>query len=212
MKKFAIVLMMALLVLGCVFAATTSKDANNGDKFVVKTTINTIYPVYQIVGSNNNSESVTSAHASGTVPEIEGIVDEDNQTLTIKVSLQHFGMKDNDMDTNTKVSIRYSNNVDVTITGSELKNTSSNETGHVQSSSLPSVRFNVIPSTTETKLELVKKSVSNNVATITAKYSGLVNTKDKAVEIASGSFTWDISTLTSGDTYKADVVVKYTVV
>lgn len=219
MKKFAIVLMMALLVLGCVFAAsgdsqkTDTNAANSGDKFVVTTTIGKIYPVYQIVGTNNASGSATSKHESETLEKVEGILSADGNSISINVALNHFGKVDNDLDTGKAMTdIRYKGEVTVTITGYALKNVSntSDTTGHVQSSALPTAgTFTAVSSIENFE---ATTAISNNIATITAKYlNGKKVASGTGVQtIANGSFTWDISEFTAGDTYEADVVVTYT--
>lgn len=221
MKKFAIVLMMALLVLGCVFAAsgdaqkTDTNAANSGDKFVVTTTIGKIYPVYQIVGTNNNSGSATSVHPGDVTTDnkVKGILSEDGNSISIKVALNHFGKVDNDLDAGKAMTdIRYKGDVTVTITGYALINVSntSDITEHVQSSAVPTAGT-FIAVTGIANFSATTDS-SGNSATITAKYlNGKKVASGTGVQtIANGSFTWDISELTAGDTYEADVIVTYT--
>lgn len=211
MKKIAIVLMMALLVLGCVFAATDSKNSTNNDKFVVKTTIGQIYPVYELVGKNTTA-SVTSAKAAAA-QEINGILSADGDSLSIKVELNHYGVKNNDTETSTKVDIRYKGAVTVTITAGKLENQATNTTGRVEESELPTAGdFTTYDAGVDNFT--ASSSKTNNKVEITATYENgkKVATGANAVKIADGEFTWDISGLTAGDTYKADVVVTYTIV
>ena len=220
MKRFAVILIIAVLALGCVFAATNTKDApNSGDKFVVTTTIKTIYPVYQIVGTGNNSDKATSADStSESVEEVEGIVSEDGDTLTINVALQHFGKPSNDMGQTSFAAIRYKNKITVKISAGKLVNQTTGA-GHISESGdavngaftgigTANDNFNSDSVTSTGKSYVEIDCHYNNglkVAVDSTGKSGVVET------IATGSFSWDISKLTAGDTYKADVIVTYTV-
>lgn len=213
MKKFAIVLMMALLVLGCVFAAAgDSKDANSGDKFVVKTTIDVIYPVYQIIGSNDTTTEA-SVHPSASVPEIEGkkvYTSGQLTNITIDVSLIHFGHKENDT-TKDKTYIRYAKNVTVTIEAKKLENTlTSLPDGHVDVSANPTVTASA--GITETADFKDTVTSSDNKVTVVAEYltGKKVGNETFDQTIATCTFNWDVTNLTVGDTYKADVIVTYT--
>lgn len=221
MKKFAIVLMMALLVLGCVFAAsgdsqkTDSQTVTSGDKFIVTTTIDTIYPVYMISGSNGTDTvwSATSPTDSNKV-EAKKIYDKTTNQLTnveINVSLIHFGYKENDT-TKGKTYIRYSNSVTITITAMQLINTKSSSlpTGHVMESKLPTVKdADDIDKTDDFKDTVTS---SDNVVTVVAEYltGKKVGNETFNQVIATCTFNWNVVDLTAGDTYEADVIVTYT--
>ena len=218
MKKFAIVLMMALLVLGCVFAAsgdsqkTDKNTANSGDKFIVTTTIGKIYPVYQIVGTNNASGSATSKHSTETLDKVKGILSEDGDKISIKVALNHFGKKENDL-TKENTDIRYKGDVTVTITAGKLVNTIDDVSGgHIKESALPTA--GTFTAVSDIDNFNATTAISSNTAIITAKYLNgkkvASGTGTSVQTIANGSFTWDISGLTAGDTYEADVIVTYT--
>ena len=218
MKRFAVILIIAVLALGCVFAATNTKDApNNGDKFVVTTTIKTIYPVYQIVGTGNDSDEATSADST-SASEVEGIVSEDGDTLTINVKLQHFGKPSNDMDQTSLAAIRYKNKITVKISAGKLLNQTTgdghiSESGDAENGAFTGIgaakdNFNSDSVTSTGKSYVEIDCHYNNglkVAVDSTGKTGVVET------IATGSFSWDISNLTAGDTYKADVIVTYTV-
>ena len=232
MKRFAVILIIAVLALGCVFATagdsqkTASQNANSGNSFIVETTIGTIYPVYQLLG-NNNVTNVYSAATLGNANKITGMVDGDN--VYIFVYLQHFGKVDNDLEpTKAKTDIRYKGSVTVTITAGALVNTSStnnkdangaeltaantvNADGHVYMSENPVVSANFV-ATSGTNFNSTIKSQSGNVVEVTAEYTNgqKVLTGTSAVTIANGTFKWDTSKLTAGDTYQANVKVEYT--
>ena len=218
MKRFAVILIIAVLALGCVFAAD-SKNSTNNQKFIVKTTIEQVYPVYQIVGSNGSNTTVTSAASS--YQEIEGILSSDGKSISINVELDHFGYVGNDTS-KSMTDIRYKGAVTVTITAGELKNTykasgsttsiTADTDGHIYQSAAPTAGKFTGAGAANFEASDCEAS-TNNYATVTATYTNgkAVATGTSAVEIASGSFTWNIESLTAGDTYKADVVVTYTV-
>ena len=223
MKRFAVILIIAVLALGCVFAATNTKDApNNGDKFVVTTTIKTIYPVYEIVGSDGQTTGETANSDKGE--KIEGKLSDDGDHITITTTLNHFGMKDNDMNS-TKTDIRYKGAITVTITASELINKTTGLTfsdassvaanaeasnKHVYKSGLPTAG-----TFTNEKADNFTAACTNenNTVKVTATYTNgqKVPTSSDSVKIAAGSFDWNISKLTAGDYYEANVVVTYTI-
>ena len=220
MKRFAVILIIAVLALGCVFAATgDSKNSTDKQKFIVKTTIGKVYPVYQIKGTNDASGSATSS-SEGT-NEVEGILSTDGKSISINVELDHFGYVDNDT-TKAKTDIRYKGAVTVKITAGELKNTytesgattsiTADTDGHIYQSAAPTAGKFTGADTTNFDASDCAAS-TNNYATVTATYTNgkAVATGTSAVKIASGSFTWNIESLTAGDTYKADVTVTYTV-
>ncbi len=222
MKKFAIVLMMALLVLGCVFAAsgdsqkTDDRAVTSGDKFIVTTTIDTIYPVYMISGSNN-AKTVWSATTPTDSNKIEAIKVYDATThqltdVQIEVSLIHFGYQENDTSKN-RTYIRYCNKVTITIEAKELINTlygTSLPAGHVERSNAPTVTAKEgIDSTTDFKDTVTS---TDNKVTVVAEYltGKKVGNTSFDQSIATCIFKWKVEDLTAGDTYEADVVVTYT--
>ncbi len=219
MKRFAVILIIAVLALGCVFAAS-SQNSTSGNKFVVTTTIDEIFPVYQIVGSNGSSSSatVTSAEAS-KAGEIEGKVTTvgSSDYLSIDVALQHYGLKDNVAGASDMVNIKYSGNVTVEIAAGALKNTyetgTDTDSRHKMESGAAVVGDTAWTAYSDAKNTNFSATVtSGNAAKVVATYSAKpVSTGDSAVTIATGSFKWDITDLTPGDTYEADVTVTYTV-
>ena len=225
MKRFAVILIIAVLALGCVFATkgdsqrTDSNTANSGHDFYVYTTINTVYPVYQITGTNTNG-SVTS-EADNLENKIEGQLSSDGKTISVNVALQQFGMTDNDLtkDNNSKAAIRYFGNVTVTIKAGKLTlvdaDGSKAKAGHKTASAVPTL-------TDFTAATITNVTIADGTADATATsdytadalqltYNGKVVTGSDSVQtVANGGFTWNIEDLTAGDTYRADVVVTYT--
>ena len=219
MKMFAVILIIAVLALGCVFAETT-------DKFKVKTTISKIYPNYSITGKNGtDSENVNSANAStvdadkkGTY-EIEAIQNKNSTTgevesVSINVFLNHFGYNENN-STKGKCAIRYTGDVTVTVAAGKLTNSVSTS-GHVSTSGIPTLsnqKYDYITTDDFGAATGTPASVTDATAFgVTASYKTGKKVGDtNANTIASCTFTWDVTGLTAGDTYKADVVVTYTV-
>ena len=60
MKRFAVILIIAVLALGCVFA-TTSKNSTNSNSIWVTTQIQEIYPVYQLKATNGKATKQSAA-------------------------------------------------------------------------------------------------------------------------------------------------------
>ena len=219
MKRFAVILIIAVLALGCVFAAS-SVDVNNGNKFVVKTTIPRVVPVYKLIGYNTTTLGDTGyveATAAGT-SEIEGITSTDTESgkdyVSINVSLKHFGYTNNDT-TKAKTNIKYRGTVKVDIEASVLKNTYTAGTGdtsvdHVMESG--AAVAGTWAGSTDTNFKATTSGTANKV-TVSAEYTNgkTVATGTGEKQIANGSFKWDITELTPGDTYKADVTITYTV-
>ena len=224
MKRFAVILIIAVLALGCVFATagdsqnTAAQNANSGDSLVVTTTIGKIYPVYQIVASNNQT-TVTSAKSPSSA--IEGILINDGDGIQINIDLQHFGKAGNNLDSDN-ASIRYYGSVEVTIEAGALINqmkgitkTTSPDTvtteNHVYMSATPTAGT-FTPITATDNFSVTDTSSSSNKVTMKANYINgqKVETGTGVAVISSGSFTWDISKLTAGDTYNANIKVTYT--
>ena len=220
MKRFAVILIIAVLALGCVFAATgdsqrtSSNSVNDGHKFYVETTIGTVYPVYQIVGTGNNSVTVTSAKDDKS-NKVVAKLSSDGKSVSVDVALQQFGMKDNDITstTATKTTIRWYGNVTVTITASKLTN-SVTTSGHTQASDAPALTgFTAVESLSNVTIEDATATASTGYTADALKltYNGkVVSGSDSAQTVANGGFTWNIENLTAGDTYTADVVITYT--
>ena len=220
MKRFAVILIIAVLALGCVFADTTStssKNVNSGNKFVVKTTIPQVVPVYKLIGYNTTTLGDTGyveATAAGT-NKIEGITSTENGNdyVSINVSLKHFGYTDNDT-TKTKTNIKYRGTVKVDIEAGVLKNTYSGtgttSVDHVLKSG--AAVAGTWAGSTDTNFKAETSGTANKV-TVSAQYTNgkTVATGANEVQIANGSFKWDITELTPGDTYEADVTITYTV-
>ena len=221
MKRFAVILIIAVLALGCVFADTTStssKNVNSGNKFVVKTTIPQVVPVYKLIGYNTTTlgdKGYVEATAAGT-NEIEGITSTESGSdyVSINVSLKHFGYTDNDT-TKAKTNIKYRGTVKVDIEASVLKNTYTAGTGdtsvdHVMESG--AAVAGTWAGSTDTNFKATTSGTANKV-TVSAQYTNgkTVATGTGEKQIANGSFKWDITELTPGDTYEADVTITYTV-
>ena len=223
MKRFAVILIVAVLAIGCVFAATgdsqnkSGTEANSGHNFYVETTINAIYPVYQITGTNKNGK-VTSK-ADDVSNKITGELSSDGKAISVNVALEQFGMTDNDLSAATKAAIRYFGDVTVTIKAGKLtlvKETGKTYSGHTEASDVPTLKD--FAAVTELNNVTIADGTADATATsdytadaLKLTYNGKVVTGSDAVQtVAEGGFTWNIEELTAGDTYRADVVVTYT--
>ena len=235
MKRFALILIVAVLALGCVFADTavvTSKDANNNDKVIVYTKVKVVYPVYEIVATEgqDSSAQANSSYTNNTIEAKTSTTDEDK--VSIKITLNHFGVTNNDMnelDTTSgagKTDIRYNGSVHVSVEAKALELVTngdynsvviSDTTNHVLNSELPSksdANYAVTTLDNFSSIEDNEVTSAANKLNVLAKYNkGLkVETGKVSKSIASCVFTWDTSILTAGDTYEANVIVTYTAV
>ena len=237
MKRFAVVLIIAVLALGCVFAASTGDDSTNkvvgsnaisGDKIYVTTTIDRIYPVYQIIAYTGTSETsgVTSASSKSADNTIVGAkttnASTGEETVTVKVAIQHYGLEGNNASATTKTNIRYNGSVTVTVEATALVNQNTEATevsdankadskGHVWKTDLPTATKFTDTNTLKTYCTVTPATASGNSASVTAKYSnGTVLTGTDAKTIANDcTFTWTTTNLTAGDSYEANITVTY---
>ena len=237
MKRFAVILIIAVLALGCVFAASTGNDSTNevagknatsGDKIYVTTTIDRVYPVYQIIAYTGTSETigVTSASTKSSANTITGAKTTNattgEETVTVKVAIQHYGLQGNDSTSTTKTNIRYNGSVTVTVQATALMNTNKDATevseankadskGHVWKTALPTATKFTDKNTLTTYCTVTPATASENSASVTAKYSnGTVLTGTDAKTIANDcTFTWTTTNLTAGDSYEANITVTY---
>ena len=237
MKRFAVILIIAVLALGCVFAASTGDDSTNkvaglnatsGDKIYVTTTIDRVYPVYQIIAYTGTSETsgVTSASSESSANTITGEkttnASTGDETVTVKVAIQHYGLEGNDASATKKTNIRYNGSVKVTVTATALVNQNSeaieqttantaDSKGHVWMSALPTATSFADKNTLTTYCTVTPATASENSASVTAKYSnGTVLTGVDAKTIANDcTFTWTTTNLTAGDSYEANITVTY---
>ena len=219
MKKFAIVLMMALLVLGCVFAAS-------GDAVVLEVNLENIVPVYEIYGSldgssytkgvagiNNNADI-----ASATGGVISKDITTEDETVTLTILIKEHGLKES--DNSAKAYIRYKGDVSVTVTSSSLKNvdyldgsnTSKIETGDVTSFTDPTISWTDTDDHTVAKAFAAKDKVVLDSKFLTGKKVAPVSgASAEGWNVASWSWTWDTTSLIGGETYRADIKLTYTV-
>ena len=217
MKRFAVILIIAVLAIGCVFAATgdskntESNLVTSGDKVIVTTDIDVIYPVYMINASNGNDNKDAAA---SSVPEIAArkVYNESNEltNVQIDISLRHFGYQNNEVNDSKKTYIRYAKTVTVTIEAGKLENKSSDDANHKQESAAPTVATN--GGNLDTKDFKSTNSPSGNKVEVKAEYLTGKKVGNATFDqvISTCTFDWDVEDLTAGDTYQADVVVTYT--
>ena len=235
MRRFAIILFIAVLAMGCVFAASTGDDSNNkvaganatsGDKIYVTTTIGRIYPVYQI-SATNDVDTVKSDDAKSSANTITGKkvtnATTGEETVSVKVSIQHYGLENNDASATNMTNIRYYGSVKVTVTASSLKNTAYSsysdafKAGHTYESTILTVTAfedaNTLAYCTVTPGDATGSDSSNfgASASVTVAYgNGTVLTGSTAQTIANEcTFTWTTTHLTAGDDYEATITVQY---
>ena len=234
MKRFAVILIIAVLALGCVFAATTGVDSTNkvagttsGNKIYVVTTIGRVYPVYQIVAYTGDSEdasgSVTSAATEYSATASNKIVgaktiENGKEIVSVKIAIQHYGLENNDASSSKIVDIRYNGTVKVTVEASALQNVSTGYDTQDKAEAEKHAWETAVSSVTaftekdSTYCDVTAATAETASAAVTAVYgNGTVEINGAAQTIANGCvFKWDTTNLTAGDTYKADVVVTYT--
>lgn len=235
MKRFTAVLIIAVLALGCVFAASTGDSSNNvvnvnsANKVIVYTEIDRIYPVFQIIAYTSDTEPTSGYVTGGTTSanRIEGKKNYDattgNETVSVKVAIQHYGLANNETGKGM-VNIRYRGSVKVTVTATSLKNTgygdssSAQKAGHVYETLLQSATKFADVNALKTYCEIKPSDAygstmegADMTTSITAVYkNGTVLTGAEAKTIANDcTFTWDTTNLTPGDKYEATITIAY---
>lgn len=219
MKKFAIVLMMALLVLGCVFAAS-------GDAVILEVNFEEIIPVYEIYGTLDstsykkgvagiNSDSAIASATEGVISK--GITTED-ESVTLTILIKEHGLKESDKT--AKAYVRYKGNVSVTVSSSSLRNldyldgsdTSKTETGAVSSFTEPTIFWTDTADHTVAKTSAANDKVVLDSKFLTGKKVAPVSgASAEGWNVASWSWTYDTTSLIGGETYRADIKLTYTV-
>lgn len=218
MKKFAIVLMMALLVLGCVFAAS-------GDAVVLEVNLENIVPVYEIYGSLDGSSYTKGVAginndadiASATGGVISKDITTEDETVTLTILIKEHGLKES--DNSAKAYIRYKGDVSVTVTSSSLRNVkylngadvSKTETGEVTSFTEPTISWDDTADHTIRKTSAANASVVLASKFLTGKKVGASGATTDGWNVASWTWTWDTTSLIGGETYRADIKLTYTV-
>lgn len=218
MKKFAIVLMMALLVLGCVFAAS-------GDAVILEVKLEEIIPVYEIYGtldSTSYKKGVAGINSDSDIAgATEGVISKDitteDESVTLTILIKEHGLKES--DNTAKAYVRYKGNVSVTVTSSSLKNveyldrtdTSKTETGSVTSFTDPTISWTDTADHTVAKTSAANDKVVLYSKFLTGKKVSLSGARVEGWNVASWSWTWDTTSLIGGETYRADIKLTYTV-
>ena len=242
MKRFAVILIIAVLALGCVFADTVysgkngkvvdyNSAASTPNNFIlVDTTIDTVYPAYQIVAYTSGSVSDATVVSGTNKNTITGDTSVEGK-VSVKIGVQHYGWTGNDTAATTKKDIRYIGTVNVSVTAGELKNKDTSITviteankvstnGHVYMSAAPTAAafgtLATVTDKTDTSIKLLTVTAgktSANSTGVSAKYENgqaLTGTAT-ATTIADGAtFTWDTTKLTAGDSYEATITITYT--
>ena len=238
MKRFAVILIIAVLALGCVFADTVYSGKNGkvvdynsvastpNNFILVDTTIDTVYPAYQIVAYTTGTVSDATVVSGTNKNTITGDTSDEGK-VSVKIGVQHYGWTGNDTAATTKKDIRYIGTVDVSVSAGELKNKKTGITaaaanvastdGHVYMSDVPAATaFETVTGVKVNNVDLLtvaKGTTSSNSTGITATYvngQALTGTAT-ATTIADGAtFTWDTTKLTAGDSYEATITITYT--
>ena len=241
MKRFAVILIIAVLALGCVFADETKVYSGENGKVVdynsttgkennfilVDTTIDTVYPAYQIVAYTSGDASGATVASGTSTHTITGDTSVEGK-VSVKIGVQHYGWTGNDTAATTKKDIRYIGTVNVSVSAGELKNKDTNiavaaantvsTNGHVYMSAVPTATaFTTVTGVKVGNVDLLTvtkgTASSNSTGGVTAKYENgqaLTGTAT-ATTIADGAtFTWDTTKLTAGDSYEATITITYT--
>ncbi len=241
MKRFAVILIIAVLALGCVFADDTKvysgKDGKvadynataNKNTILVTTTIDTVYPVYQIVAYTSGTASGATIVSGTESYTIAGDTSTEGK-VSVKIGVQHYGWTGNDTAASTKKDIRYIGTVNVSVSAGELKNKKTgiaeaaanvvSTDGHVYMSATPTATaFSSLSSVndkTDTSIKLLTVTAgttSANSTGVSAKYENgqaLTGTATATTIAEGATFTWDTTKLTAGDSYEATITITYT--
>lgn len=219
MKKFAIVLMMALLVLGCVFAA-------NEDNVILEVNVEKVIPLFEIYGDDLEHKgtvngSLTDAQiASSTATVVKEELKGDTSSVDLKVLIYEVGF---DSSNQRQAYIRYKNTsgVTITVTASDLKNVdylNASDMTKTEKGSVTNVSdvicHDAYKKDTKDIHTITNSSSSNESVVLSAVYTGEKVTLDNTTtgnEVASWTWTWDTSDLVGGETYRADIYLTYTI-
>ena len=219
MKRFAVILIIAVLALGCVFAATS-------DTVVLETSVQEVIPCFEIYGSTTATKDVkgvsgisTDADVAKATAVVKASIDEDNDEVKLNVFVYEVGLKNEAR----KNFIRYKDDgLTVTIKADSLKNvnylngtvTSMKETGDVKTVSTPSAFSAVKQLDKEIHTVSIDSTTAKDTVTLTAKYTGekvSVTDATTGLAVTDWTWTWDTSKLVAGETYRADITITYTV-
>ena len=218
MKRFAVILIIAVLALGCVFAATS-------DTVVLETIVEKVIPCFEIYGNSvatankgisglDTDKKIADATGNGV---ISATIDEEADTVSLKVLVYEVGLK----DSTRKNFIRYKDDsLTVTIKADALKNksyldgsnTKMTETGDVKSITTPTAFAGVKQGTKD--IHTVTAATTTDTVTLTAVYTGEkvnVTNAENGLAVTDWTWTWDTSKLVAGETYRADITITYTV-
>ena len=216
MKRFAVVLIIAVLALGSVFAATN-------DVVVLETSVEKVIPCFEIYGDSTSHKGVQGITDDAAVAAATGdavvtaTIDESKDEVSLKVLVYEVGLK----DSTRKDFIRYKDDsLTVTIKADSLKNknylngtkTDMTETGAIKTVSTPTA-FTAVKLETK-EIHTVTAAAAADTVTLTAKYTGekvSVGDTTTGLAVTDWTWTWDTSNLVAGETYRADITITYTV-
>ena len=209
MKRFAVILSIAVLALGCVFAATS-------DTVVLETSVEKVIPCFEIYGKSVSDS--TKGDTTGNVV-VSATIDEEKDEVSLQVFVNEVGLK----GTERKNFIRYKNEagVEVKIVADSLKNKkyidgtdkSMTETGAVESVTTPAT-FTAVTLNSKDIIHSVTATTNTDTVTLTAVYTGekvSVTDAKTGLAVTDWTWTWDTSKLVAGETYRADITITYTV-
>lgn len=218
MKKFAIVLMMALLVLGCVFAAS-------GDNVILEVKLDKVVPLFEIYGDDTlhkgtvNGALNDSDLASNNATVIKNL-EADAESVGLKVIIQEVGLK-GDTSPVRKDYIRFKGVAIISVTATSLKNikklngtdVTMTEEGAVTSVSTITGQTKEYKKGEKVIHKVETNSSSTSEVKLTATYTGekvSLNDSTTGDFVSSWTWTWDTTDLVSGETYRADIYLTYT--
>ena len=218
MKKFAIVLMMALLVLGCVFAAS-------GDNVILEVKLDKVVPLFEIYGDdtthkgtvNGNLDNSALASKDATVTKN---LEADAESVTLKVIIQEVGLKEDTIPAR-KDYIRFKGVASISVTATSLKNiekldgTDSTKTEEGAVTSVSTITGQTKEYKKDDKVIHKVETVSSSISEVklTATYTGeKVSLGDSTTGdfVSSWTWTWNTTDLVGGETYRADIYLTYT--
>ena len=207
MKRFAVILIIAVLALGCVFAA-------NSDTVVLETSVQEVIPCFEIYGKSVSDS--TKGDTTGNVV-VSATIDEEKDEVSLQVFVNEVGLK----GTERKNFIRYKNEagVEVKIVADSLKNKkyidgtdkSMTETGAVESVTTPATFTAVTLNSKD--IHSVTATTNTDTVTLTAVYTGekvSVTDAKTGLAVTNWTWTWDTTNLVAGETYRANITITYT--
>ncbi len=217
MKKITAILLFAVLALGCVFATS-------GDVVILEVDMDKVIPMYTIHGAIGSATAdgvpgITNDATLGSADSgiITKSVTDDEDEVSLAITIKEHGYKES--DGTDKNYVRIKKNYTLTITADVLKNVdflNNTDPSKTEQGTLKTlVADGVTLKWTDTADHKVSKgTVASNSVVLNSKFlTGKKVTTSAATtagwEIATWNFTWDLTNLIGGETYRADILLEF---